>query len=145
MRCVRAHPPAPGSGAYCNDNGGSGPCVLLGNCEQTLAATVATVRPDGVMTPAIGVSQLIVASWSPSGKKPLNVALSDLFPTLMIENEMAIKAVLDAPTRLFSALFATAPNDGITSSEKCEGYLVARAYTKERAAILRRDAAILTI
>ncbi len=143
-RCVST-PPGPGTWAYCNDFGETSyPCDVSGACEPMLAATVATVRPDGIMTRAIGLAQLIAPlSWLQPGRA-LDVALAGIFPASS-RDEMPMSRILDAPNHLFSESFHTLPNSGVASSTKCEGYAVSRSYTSEQAAMLRRESGTFTI
>lgn len=133
--CVRHTSQVTGGGASCEDNGGGSTCTLFGSCIQTLAVTSATLRPDGLMTQANGLPQLI-SGWIWSTATP---AKKDTF---------ALTAPGEHRSQLFSALFARAPNTGITgtaSGDRCQGYVIAVSYTKQQAAALRQHSVTLNI
>lgn len=143
-RCVRTWS-AVGAWVTCNDFGGTSyPCEVSGACEPTLTATVATVRPDGVMTRAVGLAQLTAPlPWLRSGRT-IEVALAEIFPASS-RAEIPLGMIPDAHHQLFSESSYILPNSGVASSMKCEGYVISRSYTREGAAMLRRESGNLTI
>lgn len=137
-RCVRDFWGEPTSSVYCNDNGGgqAEPCVMGSPCEPTLRLSAATVRPDGLMMVAVGLQQSQGAVWRPLAKFSFGAALIGALSSAEAD---------EASRGVFSKLFASVPNHGVASSDRCEGYAVARSYTTQEAESLRHASAVLTI
>lgn len=120
---------------------GTDQCELNGNCQQTLAISVTSVRLDGLMIPVNGLPQLMAASaWSPS-RMLASGAYAELFPSPVAQRA----ATNPADGQFFSVLFAIAPNSGVASSDRCEAYLVDRTYSQEQAASLREESTVFSI
>lgn len=141
--CVRTGP-GPTASVSCNDFGGTSyPCAMGAPCEQTLSAAVATVRPDGVMSLAVGLSQLMRSdSWLQT-QKSLGDALLELFPSLTRSDGRG--ETISHVSASFGDVFAALANSGVTASTACEGHRVARSYTKDQARFLRQATAVFTI
>ena len=135
----------PTAAASCNDFGGSSyPCAMGSPCDPTLAATVRTVRPDGVMTLSIGLNQLVQEQGWLQGGKPFAAALAELLPALT-ETARAQQTISESPDEVFSMLFAAPANSGGAVDEACKGHRVVRSYTEEEVALLRSRSEIVEI
>lgn len=140
-RCVDW--PWGGGSISCYDYGGGStePCVISGFCDPMLKPNVATIRPDGVMTPAVGLSQLIPQSWLRSvGSR--GVASAAAWSSELSVEQPGTGTIAGT----FSQLFASQANSGaVESSDKCEGYLGLRSYTVEQLNTIYASTAILRI
>lgn len=140
-RCINW--PYGGGSVSCYDYGGGSTevCIVSGFCDPMLKPSVATIRPDGVMTPAVGLSQLIPPSWLQS------IGSRGIVAAATWSSELSVKQpVTGASSGTFSQLFASQANSGaIESSEKCEGYLGPRSYTVEQLNTIHVSTAMLRI
>lgn len=145
-RCVQVYISGTASVSCWDNGGGSGePCVMGGPCSPILTETVSTVRPDGVMTPFANLAQLLGSNLFLQSRNPLVTATYTMSFAAADERQRLAQLSTAATTLPIAGLFVAAAMNEVETAQKCEGYLVVRAYSTEKAGALRRDAAVLTI